>query len=67
MVRSSWEWLEVVGNSWEWLGVVGRGDRRRTGGNGGWKGFETRQRLVSILEKNIKGFLAGEPVNIVGD
>ncbi len=31
----------------------------------GWKGLETRQRLVSILEGNIKGFLNGSPVNVV--
>lgn len=31
----------------------------------GWKGLETRQRLVSILESNIKGFLNGNPVNVV--
>lgn len=31
----------------------------------GWKGLETRQRLVSILEGNIKGFLSGSPVNVV--
>ena len=31
----------------------------------GWKGLETRQRLVSILAGNVKGFLAGTPVNVV--
>lgn len=31
----------------------------------GWKGLETRQRLVSILEGNIKGFLNKTPVNVV--
>lgn len=31
----------------------------------GWKGLETRQRLVSILSENIQGFLAGKPVNVV--
>lgn len=31
----------------------------------GWKGLETRQRLVSILESNIKAFLAGTPQNVV--
>ena len=31
----------------------------------GWKGLETRQRLVSILAGNIKGFLEGTPVNVV--
>lgn len=32
----------------------------------GWKGLETRQRLVSILASNIQAFLSGEPQNIVG-
>jgi glycerate dehydrogenase len=31
----------------------------------GWKGFETRQRLVSILSDNIHSFLAGHPINVV--
>ncbi len=31
----------------------------------GWKGLETRQRLISILADNIKGFLDGRPVNVV--
>jgi len=31
----------------------------------GWKGLETRQRLVSILAENVKGFLEGKPVNVV--
>ena len=31
----------------------------------GWKGLETRQRLVSILAGNVKGFLEGPPVNVV--
>lgn len=31
----------------------------------GWKGLETRQRLVSILEGNIRGFVNGTPVNVV--
>lgn len=31
----------------------------------GWKGLETRQRLVSILEGNIKAYLSGAPVNVV--
>ncbi len=31
----------------------------------GWKGFETRQRLVSILDGNIKAFFAGNPRNVV--
>lgn len=33
----------------------------------GWKGLETRQRLVSILADNIKNFLAGNPKNIVSE
>ena len=31
----------------------------------GWKGFETRQRMVSILAQDIQGFLSGSPVNVV--
>lgn len=31
----------------------------------GWKGLETRKRLVSIIEADIKGFLAGSPINVV--
>ena len=31
----------------------------------GWKGLETRQRLVSVLADNIAGFLAGTPRNVV--
>ncbi|MGN0202955.1 MAG: NAD(P)-dependent oxidoreductase, partial [Coprococcus sp.] len=31
----------------------------------GWKGLETRQRLVSILAANIKGFTEGKPQNVV--
>ena len=31
----------------------------------GWKGLETRQRLVSILDGNIKAYLNGNPVNVV--
>lgn len=31
----------------------------------GWKGLETRQRLVSILAGNIKAYLDGAPVNVV--
>ena len=31
----------------------------------GWKGFETRQRMVSILAEDIQGFLSGSPVNVV--
>lgn len=31
----------------------------------GWKGLETRQRLLHILKENIDGFLKGTPVNVV--
>lgn len=31
----------------------------------GWKGLETRQRLVSLLAGNIRGWLNGTPVNVV--
>nr|WP_296086508.1 NAD(P)-dependent oxidoreductase [uncultured Blautia sp.] len=31
----------------------------------GWKGLETRQRLVSILADNIKKFMDGNPINVV--
>lgn len=31
----------------------------------GWKGLETRKRLVSILADNIKAYLAGEPINCI--
>lgn len=30
-----------------------------------WAGFETRERLMSIFEKNIEAFLSGNPVNVV--
>ncbi len=30
-----------------------------------WAAFETRQRLISILEQNINAFLAGKPINTV--
>lgn len=33
----------------------------------GWKGMETRQRLVGVLADNVRGFFAGNPVNIVSD
>ena len=33
----------------------------------GWKGLETRQRLVSILADNIKKFTEGKPINVVSD
>lgn len=31
----------------------------------GWKGLETRQRLVSIIKEDVQGFLNGTPVNVV--
>ena len=31
----------------------------------GWKGLETRRRLLHILKENIDGFLKGTPVNVV--
>lgn len=31
----------------------------------GWKGLETRKRLVSILASNIKKFIEGNPINVV--
>ena len=31
----------------------------------GWKGQETRQRLVDVVARDIQGFFAGEPVNVV--
>lgn len=31
----------------------------------GWKGLETRQRLVSILSDNIHAFIDGSPINVV--
>ena len=31
----------------------------------GWKGLETRQRLVSIVKANIKNYDAGTPINVV--
>ena len=31
----------------------------------GWKGLETRKRLVSILANNIKKFIEGNPINVV--
>lgn len=31
----------------------------------GWKGLETRQRLIAILTDNIRCFLAGNPINTV--
>ena len=31
----------------------------------GWKGFETRQRLVGIIRDNVQAFFKGEPINVV--
>lgn len=31
----------------------------------GWKGMETRQRLVSIIADDVKNFFAGTPINVV--
>ena len=31
----------------------------------GWKGLETRQRLVGIIHDNVQAFLKGEPINVV--
>jgi len=31
----------------------------------GWRGLETRQRLVSILADDIKNYLNGTPINVV--
>ena len=31
----------------------------------GWRGLETRQRLVSIVADDIKNYLAGTPINVV--
>ena len=31
----------------------------------GWKGLETRKRLVSILANNIKKFIEGNPINVI--
>lgn len=33
----------------------------------GWKGLETRQRLVSILKDNIQHYLGGYPINVVSN
>ena len=32
----------------------------------GWKGMETRQRLVGVVAEDIKGFFEGRDVNVVG-
>ena len=31
----------------------------------GWKGLETRQRLVGVIADDIRGFFDGKPVNVV--
>ena len=31
----------------------------------GWKGLETRQRLVDIIRDNVQAFFKGEPINVV--
>jgi len=31
----------------------------------GWKGLETRQRLVGVVADDIHGFFAGSPINVV--
>ena len=31
----------------------------------GWKGLETRQRLVGIIRDNVRAFFKGEPINVV--
>ena len=31
----------------------------------GWKGQETRQRMVDIVAEDIHGFFDGRPVNVV--
>lgn len=31
----------------------------------GWKGLETRQRLVRIIADNVKAFFKGQPINVV--
>ncbi|WP_054677072.1 NAD(P)-dependent oxidoreductase [Lacticaseibacillus sharpeae] len=33
----------------------------------GWRGLETRQRLARLVGANITAFLAGKPINVVGD
>ena len=33
----------------------------------GWKGMETRQRLVGVIAENIRSFFDGSPVNVVSD
>ena len=31
----------------------------------GWRGFETRQRLVSIVADDIRSYFANNPINVV--
>ncbi len=31
----------------------------------GWKGYETRQRLLSIIKADVQNFFAGTPINVV--
>ena len=31
----------------------------------GWKGLETRQRLIGIIRDNVQAFFKGEPINVV--
>ena len=31
----------------------------------GWKGLETRQRLVGVIRDNVQAFFKGEPINVV--
>lgn len=33
----------------------------------GWKGMETRQRLVGVVAENIRSYFAGSPVNVVSE
>ena len=33
----------------------------------GWKGLETRQRLVGIIRDNVQAFFKGEPINVVSN
>jgi glycerate dehydrogenase len=32
----------------------------------GWKCFESRQRLINLLKNNIKSYIEGNPINVVG-
>ncbi|WP_406769801.1 hypothetical protein [Candidatus Clostridium stratigraminis] len=31
----------------------------------GWKGVETRQRLINILAENIEAYISGRVVNVI--